>query len=122
MMCRPEPKELVAEAASEELLVFDLPGYLCVIVRPAVRYVEVLGERDLSLLLRRPLDLDLHVADGAFDGRRGFGGVSVCLGERELSRSHLTFSSRSRRAARLAARSASWVHFPVPARRTRRVS
>ena len=53
MMCRLEPKELVAEAALEELLTFDLPGYLCVIVRPAVRLVEVLRQRYLLLLLRQ---------------------------------------------------------------------
>ena len=71
-MSRLEPKELMTEAASEELLVFDLFGYLRVIACPVVHHVEMFSERDLPLLLRIVTEFDLHVADGAVDGERGY--------------------------------------------------
>ncbi len=66
---------------------FNLPGYLCVVVRLAVRYVEVCCERDLPLLLRQgwaaflvaaSLEHQLLIADGALDGWRWFDGGACC--------------------------------------------
>ena len=71
VVSRLEPKELMTEAASEELLAFDLSSYLRVFACPVVHHVEMFSERYLPLLLRIVPEFDLHVADGAVDGGWG---------------------------------------------------